>query len=367
MKVYLRKGHHPVYDDLVKHPPQGIEYMSPKFVSASKSSIADKAKKRAFSIYLHALNKPHAIYVNSGDTELIHACSGIMIKNKKSWVIDTEHAASFAGFEAGRLERVRPEIERLLSSHYCRKIMPWTNAGKMSILNGLDTSGFGDKIEVVYPAIEPFKHIKKEKHEKVSLLFISMRFFTKGGKELLEAYDILKKRYDIELTIISNVPEEWRRRYPDIRFLEPKISRTDIMKNFFPRTDIFILPSYMDTFGMVFLEAMASGVPIVSTNTFAIPEIIGDAGVCIDVNKFSWYGSDGLFAWKSWKEFEGYCEKEEKPDVVESLIANTSKLIESSSLRRKMGAAGRTEVESGKFSIKRRNNQLKRIYEEAMK
>ena len=55
------------------------------------------------------------------------------------------------------------------------------------------------------------------------------------------------------------------------------------------------------------------------------------------------------------------------PDVVKHIISSTSKLIEDSLLRKKMGEAGRKEVESGRFSIKMRNSQLKRIYEEAVK
>jgi glycosyltransferase involved in cell wall biosynthesis len=366
MKVYLRKGHHSVYDDLAGHPPEGVEYVLPKFVSASKSRFADRTKKAAFSSYLRFFNKPHAIYVGSGDADVIHACSGIMIKNKRPWVIDTEHVASFAGFETGRLEKVRREVERMLASPYCKKIMPWTNAGQMSILNGLDASSFREKIEVVYPAIEPIK-TAREKHEKTSLLFISVRFFTKGGRELMEAYQQLEKKYDIDLTVISSVPEAMKKQYPEVKFLEPNIPRKDIVEKFFPKTDIFILPSYMDTFGMVFLEAMASGIPSISTNVFAIPEILGKSGLCTDVSKFSWYGKNGLFAWKSWDEFEKYCEKESKPDVVASLVENTSKLLEDSSLGKTMGDAGRREVESGKFSIGHRNTQLKRIYQEAAK
>lgn len=366
MKVFLRKGHHTVYDDLVKHPPEGVEYLLPKFTSASKSRFADRLKKRAFSAYLHTFNKPHAIYVNSGDTELIHACSGIMIKNQRPWVIDTEHVASFAGFEAGRLEKVKSGVEELLSSQYCKKIMPWTEAGKMSILNGLDASDFKEKIEVVYPAVEPIK-IKSEKHEKPSLLFISVRFFTKGGKELLEAYESLKKKYDVDLTVISNVPNEVKKKHPDVRFFEPNMPRSRILSEFFPKTDIFVLPSYMDTFGMVFLEAMASGIPVVATNTFAIPEILGKSGMCVDVSRFSWYGKNGLFAWKNWKAFERYCETQDKPDVVNGLSENIKKLIEDASLRKRMGAFGKKDAESGRFSTGTRNAQLKKIYEEAIR
>ena len=366
MKVYLRKGHHSVYDDLVRHPPAGVEYVLPKFVSSSSNKAVDSLKKRAFGAYMHAFNKQHAIYVNSGGAPLIHACSGIMIKNKKPWVIDVEHAASFVGFEAGRLEKVAPAVERLLSSEWCRKVMPWSNAAKVSIEKGLNASRFSDKIEVVYPAIEPSRQ-KKEKHDGINLLFISVRFFTKGGRELLEAYELLKKKYDLRLTVISNVPDEVKKSHPDVEFHEPNVPRKEVVEKFFPSADIFVLPSYMDTFGMVFLEAMASGVPVVSTNVFAIPEILGNAGRCVDVSKFSWYGKDGLFAWDSWSKFERCCERESKPDIVKSIAKEVSAIADSTTLRKKMGSCGINEVESGRFSTGRRNSQLKRIYEEALK
>lgn len=367
MKVLLRKGHHSVYDDLVKYPPKGIDYILPKLVTQSSSKQIDMLKKKLFGIYVSLFNRPHEIYVNTMNSNLIHACSGIMIKNKFPWVIDTEHVASFVGFKAGRLERVKPQIEKVLRSDYCKKIMPWSEAGKKSILNGLNTNGFKEKIEVVYPAMETLE-AKKKKHDDLNLLFVSVRFFTKGGKELLEAYDILRKKYDFNLNIISYVPQEIINKYKNdknIKFSKPTISRDKMMKDFFAKSDIFVLPSYMDTFGMVFLEAMSYKMPVITTNTFAIPEIVGKSGLFINIDKFSWYGKDYLFAWDSWDKFSKYCENEDKPKVVKDLVKNMSILIKDRKLRNQMGTRGRREIEKGKFSLKERNSKLKRIYQEA--
>ena len=46
--------------------------------------------------------------------------------------------------------------------------------------------------------------------------------------------------------------------------------------------DLFVLPSFEESFGMPLLEAMAVGVPIACSNAGALPEIVGDAAVLFD-------------------------------------------------------------------------------------
>ena len=53
------------------------------------------------------------------------------------------------------------------------------------------------------------------------------------------------------------------------------------------------------------------------------------------------------------------------PKVVEEFVKKTSILIEDGELRRRMGRTGRQEIEVGKFSIKKRNEKLKKIFDEA--
>ncbi len=50
----------------------------------------------------------------------------------------------------------------------------------------------------------------------------------------------------------------------------------EALLSLFSRTHLFVMPSLVEAFGMVLLEAMATGIPVVTTKVGGIPELIGD-------------------------------------------------------------------------------------------
>lgn len=88
------------------------------------------------------------------------------------------------------------------------------------------------------------------------------------------------------------------------------------LRDWYRKADVFVMPSRQEGFGIVFLEAMAFGVPVIGGAAGGTPEIIqeGVTGYLVD------YGDAGMLA-----------------DRVASLLAHPE-------LRRRMGAAARQRV-----------------------
>lgn len=64
-------------------------------------------------------------------------------------------------------------------------------------------------------------------------------------------------------------------------------SDTEIVR-LMQRCSAFLFPSTIDTFGLVVLEAMACGKPIIACNRGGVPEVVGDAGYLLEPNIQQW-------------------------------------------------------------------------------
>ncbi|MEM7444649.1 MAG: glycosyltransferase family 1 protein [Pseudomonadota bacterium] len=71
------------------------------------------------------------------------------------------------------------------------------------------------------------------------------------------------------------------RRYPEVRFVGPK--EGEELAQYFAAADVFVFPSRTDTFGLVMLEALASGVPVAAYPVQGPLDVIDGNGVgCLD-------------------------------------------------------------------------------------
>lgn len=111
----------------------------------------------------------------------------------------------------------------------------------------------------------------------------------KGYPTLLEALTLLgKRRSDWRLDVIGEGPErlEYQRRTEAAGLsglvvfhgTKPKREISEMMRG----SDLFVLPSRFDNLPCVVVEALASGLPVVSTTVGGIPEMVRDgAGILV--------------------------------------------------------------------------------------
>lgn len=197
------------------------------------------------------------------------------------------------------------------------------------IPNGIDLAEF------------PLPKYKTEKNKK-TLLFLSRIHPKKGIELLIDAWQeqdaTIRQQWHVE--IAGNGEENY------INSLQTKINNNDLQEEIriigalfgvdklaaYHRADLFVLPTYSENFGIVVAEALACGVPVITTNGTPWEELnTRNAGWWIDIG-------------------------------VQPLVETLNKALQlSESERREMGKKGRKLVEEN-YSIQAVAEQMIQLY-----
>lgn len=106
-------------------------------------------------------------------------------------------------------------------------------------------------------------------------------FERKGGFLLLEAFKIIKDKFKLPLKLYIAGCEK-KETIEDVFWLgDLPVSK---LKHYFEISDIFVLPSYFEAYGLVFIEALTYGLPCIARNDFEMKNFIQDGynGYLID-------------------------------------------------------------------------------------
>jgi glycosyltransferase involved in cell wall biosynthesis len=143
----------------------------------------------------------------------------------------------------------------------------------------------------------------------------------KGLRYLLKAYARLLLEYpDLELLLVSKLQPGGRTARllktlgiaERVKFVS-NIS-TEQMVRYYAEATIAIVPSVYEGFGLPAGEAMACGVPVISTDGGALPEVVGDSGVIVPARN------------------------------VEAMVSAIAGLLEDSAQRAELAANGRARI-----------------------
>lgn len=129
------------------------------------------------------------------------------------------------------------------------------------------------QVRVIHPGVDLrlFSGVAVRRPGPPRILFVGGQFERKGGKDLLEAVVRLGESAETDLVTGDDPSLPPGARIRVHRGLRPQSPE---LLDLFQQADIFALPSHGDCFPQAVAEAMASGLPVVSTNVGAIPELV---------------------------------------------------------------------------------------------
>jgi len=153
---------------------------------------------------------------------------------------------------------------------------------------------------VVHPGVdaERFAHDPKARAEiramhgigpeDFVMLFVGMNFGPKGLGPLMEGFAEFRRREPgraARLLVVGRGPvPEFERRATRLGIRQDVIFagvQFHGIERYYSAADAFALLSEFETFGMVVLEAMAAGLPVIVSERMGVGDVVGDAGIVL--------------------------------------------------------------------------------------
>jgi len=166
----------------------------------------------------------------------------------------------------------------------CKKLIFMSDTAKQSLLAtgrfSLSTGKVIEKKSVqVYPLVPAPKDIAPKKFTgHLKLLFTGI-YYVKGGRELVHAFKEVRARHqNVSLTLVTPLhmllPEdrEYISSISEITLLDATFNQEEMQK-LYHKHDVFLFPTFRDTFGLVLIEALSLGMPIICTDQYATTEM----------------------------------------------------------------------------------------------
>jgi len=170
-------------------------------------------------------------------------------------------------------------------------VLTMTYSGKESLISEFSVA---DELITIVPHgvdLSRFEARKKDQNDRPEtvLLYVGGLYKRKGLRYLVEAIGIARRKGSKVKLVIVGEGEEKKKLTKHIRRM--RLEKNVELKGYltdeqvseeYKNSDVFVFPSLQEGFGIPLVEAMAAGLPIISTNTSSIPEVVGDAGILVE-------------------------------------------------------------------------------------
>jgi len=213
------------------------------------------------------------------------------------------------------------------------RVAPWSEWAARSVVSdyGVDAR----KVQAINPGVDlaAFDWAQARIHSTagpVKLLFVGSDFTRKGGADVLDVFLTgLSEHVELHLVTGADIAVS----HPRVHVHRGVAAYSPEWRALYQAADVFVLPTHFEAFGLVFMEAMAAGLPVVGSNINAIPEMVT-------------HGETGWLV---------------PPGDRQALAHSLQSLVSDAALRRRMGEAGRRRALS-KFDARANFQRLEALF-----
>lgn len=260
---------------------------------------------RWLAIIWHRLRLPLPVDLLTGPVDLFHSPDFTLPPLRRGKAIVTVHDLSFLRYPQGAEPNLRAYLERVVPRAVARAdlVLADSQNTRDDLIELLGVEP--DNIEVVYPGVEArFRPVEdQDLLARIRARYgLDARFILSVGTleprknvaRLIEAYALLRdqgpRTKDQGLRLVIAGGKGWL--YEGIFDKVEELGLGDEVRflGFVPDedlpalynlADLFVFPSLYEGFGLPPLEAMACGVPVVTSNVSSLPEVMGEAGLMV--------------------------------------------------------------------------------------
>lgn len=326
-----------------------------------------------------------------GKGDLLFTYSSLLITNKP-YCTYIENGIALFDYDATIAKHPIAQfvVKKLILHKNCKRLIFMSRTALKAFLQSLSASkeelfSIEKKCVTCYPLIKnPSDTISIRKAPmNGSIKFLYMgTFYIKGGLETIRVFSKLREKYkNITLTIVTGLdmiyPKdiEIMKKMPGIEILEASFNEKELFENLYNTHDVFVYPTYRDSFGLVLIEVMASGLPIIGTDQYATSEMIitDKNGILIkdhpmkdyDQNTFVIYGKcrqpkDFYTKFFELQKSEGFKQVESDLYAAMEKVILEPKLIERYS-------KGSLDLYNDTFHFQKISDKIERIFSESIR
>lgn len=198
---------------------------------------------------------------------------------KRGIPFTTAYHTQYPQYVSKRIAQLVPQIENWSHNTIDQELKKFHSKAKATMVTNevikteLIKRGYKNELKVILPGVnlELFKPGPKTKFKKLTrpiALYV--------GRIALEKNlgDFLKMKWEGTKVLIGQGPalETLTQKFPEAKFLGKKTGRE--LAEFYRSADVFVFPSKTDTFGLVMVEALASGLPVAAYNIIGPKHVI---------------------------------------------------------------------------------------------